>query len=502
MAEKGKRWTIPEELHDRVKELILSYDALEQDVSNNQYQKWRLSIGKSIFDLFSNGTLYNNQATSETILELREKLDTFSTSNFQDTKKEIKIGLDETGKGELFGHEVLCGVLYPISIAKEIDAIIGLANTKSRRSFEYWDDLFSEFAKLQGKGLVFKTQTIPPWDIDQYNTNKIMDIVYKKIIGELCRNISLEDTSLVIDDYGLDDNLRHFLRGLEKQGMLIKIETQADDKFIETKLASVIAKRLREKSMKAINERFKIDGQIPGSGNLSDQDTVEWLKKCKKSGKEWPWFVKKSVSTIRKIDGKTGNVKKIDPPIRHEIISSKARKLFDEGKLSSDTLRVSCPECGKELQALLFTKSQSEQYEGRCPACKKLIPDLKKTILYYSGVILPDTSAILAGIISKDLQTGGGKFFEDYTILLNPKVVDECDNQGGKAELGKIADIGSFDRINLITLQEVIGYDLKTDDEVIASAKKNNAIILTADMGQYAKGIGFDLFSIALRFDT
>jgi len=501
MAEKGKRWTIPEDLHDKVKELISSYDAVEIDVSKNQYQKWRLAIGKSNFDLFTTGTLYNNQASSETVLKLRKEISSFSTSNFQDTKKAFRIGLDETGKGELFGHEVLCGVVFPSSLTKEIDARIGLANTKSRRTFQYWDDLFSEFAKLQDKGLLYKTQTIPPWDIDLYNTNKIMDIVYKKIIGDLCRNIAFQDTSLVIDDYGLDDNLKHFLKGLEKQGMLIKIETKADDKFLETKLASIIAKRQREKSMKGINERFRIEGKIPGSGNLSDQDTTEWLKKWKKSGKEWPWFVKKSISTIRIMDGKFSKVKKIDPPIRHEIISNKARKLFDEGKLSSDNLRVSCPECGGELQAILFAKSSSDQYEGRCPSCKKLIPDLKKTLFYYSGVILPDTSAIIAGIISKDLQPGGGKFFENYTILLNPKVIDECENKGGKAELGRIAEIGSFDRINLITLQEIIGYDLKTDDEVIASAKKNGAIMITADMGQYVKGIGLDLFSIALKFN-
>jgi len=151
---------------------------------------------------------------------------------------------------------------------------------------------------------------------------------------------------------------------------------------------------------------------------------------------------------------------------------------------------------------VLFVKSNSGQYEGRCPSCKKLIPDVKKTLFYYSGVILPDSSAIIAGVISKDLYPEGGKFFENYTVLLNPKVIDECENKGGKAELGRIADIGSYDRINLITLQEVIDYDLKTDDEVIISAKKNGAIILTADMGQYAKGIGQEIFSIALKFNN
>jgi len=151
-----------------------------------------------------------------------------------------------------------------------------VADTKSRKTFEYWDKLFSELDLLQAKGLLFITQTIPPWHIDKYNTNKIMDVTYKKIIAELIRNLPLEKTSLVIDDYQIADNLIGFLHSLEKKGVTIKIQQKADDKFLEAKLASILAKREREKMMSGINQRFKIDGVPPGSGNLSDPETKVW----------------------------------------------------------------------------------------------------------------------------------------------------------------------------------------------------------------------------------
>ena len=498
MSSTGKKWSISSEHQNKVKEMILSKGAIEEDVSKNKYQVWRLKIGKSIFDLFTNGTLYNNQATSEEVIELKEKLSEFSESNLLSTGKSVLIGLDETGKGEVFGHEVLCGVIFPSSISNELEEIIGLADTKSRKTFEYWDNLFSKIDFLRGKGLDFIIQTIPPWHIDKFHINKIMDIVYKKIISEISRNTPLDQTSIVIDNYQIEDNLNSFLNSLSRKGVKTIIEEKADDKYLEAKLASILAKREREKIMKGINERFKIDGLVAGSGNVTDPNTVKWLSAWKQSNQPWPWFVKQSFSTIRKLDGKIGKVKKIDPPIKHELISSEARSLFDEGKLSTESLRVSCPHCGFELKAVLLTFSDSKNLEGRCTKCKKVIQDLNTTLFYYNGVVLPDTSIILAGILSKDLQQG--KFFENFTILLNPRVMEESDNQGGRAELGRIGDIASYGRIRMIKLQDFENYESKPDDEIIASAKKNNAIILTADMGQYAKGLGMDIFSLSLKF--
>jgi len=39
------------------------------------------------------------------------------------------------------------------------------------------------------------------------------------------------------------------------------------------------------------------------------------------------------------------------------------------------------------------------------------------------------------------------------------------------------------------------------DKQIILSAKKHNAIILTADMGQYTLGIGNNVFGISLKLN-
>jgi len=61
--------------------------------------------------------------------------------------------------------------------------------------------------------------------------------------------------------------------------------------------------------------------------------------------------------------------------------------------------------------------------------------------------------------------------------LLHPRVLQETDNQGGKAELGRMADIASYGRIRIVKLQDFEDYESKPDDEIIAAAKKNNAIV-------------------------
>lgn len=61
--------------------------------------------------------------------------------------------MDETGKGELLGHCVLSGVLFPSNLLREIDYILGSSDTKKRRR-EYWNDLFLELDRLKQKGLL------------------------------------------------------------------------------------------------------------------------------------------------------------------------------------------------------------------------------------------------------------------------------------------------------------------------------------------------------------
>lgn len=184
MDPKPKPWVIEKQYFDTIKEMIKSYGA-EEIPPTNQYEVWRLKVGDSLFILYTSGKLYNNKATSMEVLELRDKITNVTGSGFTKTGREILVGLDETGKGEVIGHVYLCGASFPANLSKEIEDIIGTANTKSRRTFEYWDSLFSQLDDLQGSGLEFIIQIIPPWHVDKYNLNKLLDMKYRTIISDV-----------------------------------------------------------------------------------------------------------------------------------------------------------------------------------------------------------------------------------------------------------------------------------------------------------------------------
>ena len=47
----------------------------------------------------------------------------------------------------------------------------------------------------------------------------------------------------------------------------MRVESRADERYVEVKLAAIIAKREREMVMQAINREFSLPGCPVGSGN-------------------------------------------------------------------------------------------------------------------------------------------------------------------------------------------------------------------------------------------
>jgi ribonuclease HII len=289
---------------------------------------------------------------------------------------------------------------------------------------------------------------------------------------------------IVLDDYGVGEKLRRYLRSLENAGADVKVVHQADEHYLEARVASLIAKREREKIMEAIgrDEEFKIEGCNIGSGNAGDKETINWLMKWKETGKPWPWFVKQSYRTVREIDGRPEKVEKIEPPLREDILSEDFIKEFEAGRFSITTLSIVCPSCGERSKAALVTLDE-EQTTGRCINCKKPIRDLNFTLRYYCGALLPDSNIIIGGLLGKDLERS--KFFEGFTILLHPIVKKESDRPGGKKELERLARFAAIGRIRLEEIQEVGRMEgltkLEQDEKIKESAFTLNAILITGD---------------------
>jgi len=431
---QGRTWkNIENSTAEEIKGYLLENGGFEEEVKS-PHERWRIKVSDSTFTYYKSGTLYSTPSNSNNSLVFRvwEQIDFIVGSRYVIPTKDFLIGLDETGKGEVIGHTVLTGVIFPKEIFRDVDIIIGPADTKNRHEFRYWDSIFRKLDSLRSKGLDFIYEKVTPWHVDKYNLNKIMDVAYQRILSIFLRKNEIHKCRIVLDDYRLGPTLKNFLTFLENKGAEVIITENSEYKYLEAKTASVISKRQREAVIKAINENpeFKIDGLSIGSGNAGDPKTVAWLKAWWVKNKCWPWFVKESFKNIREIEGKKGKVKKILPPIDERLLSQEFLNEFKEGNLSIDSLSLVCPFCGSILKSVKFVvfKRNGKNISGiKCTnnACDKIIENAGITLRYYCGYLVPDSNAILRKVISQDLEHS--RFFENFTIILSPVVRKECD---------------------------------------------------------------------------
>ena len=486
MIYPGQKWKVPVNKAEEIKRLIIEKGGIEVKEIKGQYEVWRIKFSDATLTYYKTETLYCTPSGDPAIERIHDLIYGKVNSIFVKPNKEILIGFDEAGKGEVLGHEVLAGVIFPSTLYEKLERVVSVANTKRKRTIEYWDKILKFIDNFRNEGLNFQVQKIPPWVIDRFNLNKIMDITYQRMLSIFIRNVNPSKCRIVIDDYRIGSSLRTYLKSLENIGANVIVATNADNNYLEARVASLIAKREREKVIEAINKSFNMNGMNVGSGNARDMRTIKWLKKWKKNGKEWPWFVKKSFRTVRELDG-LPKAKKISPPINESILSRNFIKKFNKGKYSIETLTIVCPYCGEVSRAVQMTIDKSNgklRTSGRCIKCGKPIPNLDFTLRYYCGYLMPDSNIIIGGFLSKDLSNS--KFFEDFTIVLNPIVKYETDkSRGGRKELERIANFAARGRIRLEEVKSNLRIEnmssQERDEKIIEWAKEKNAILITAD---------------------
>jgi ribonuclease HII len=495
----GQKWKVDAVTADEIKSYLIQQGGVEDKDIKSEHEVWRVKFSDATLTYYKSGTLFCTTSSDPSIKGVWELISSRAASQFVLPSKDFLIGLDETGKGEILGHIILVGAVFPKAIFNEVERLVGVADTKKKRSTAYWNGVLKRLDLMKKEGLDFYLEKIPPWHVDKFNLNKIMDVVYQRILSNFMRHYQAANCRIVLDDYGAGEKLRRYLRSLENAGADVKVIHQADEHYLEARVASLIAKREREKIIEAIgrDEEFKIEGCIIGSGNAGDKETINWLRKWKETGKPWPWFVKQSYRTVREIDGKPEKVEKTEPPLREDILSEDFIKEFEAGRFSITTLSIVCPSCGERSKAALVTLDE-EQTTGRCINCKKQIKDLNFTLRYYCGALLPDSNIIIGGFLGKDLERS--KFFEGFTILLHPIVKVECDTPGGKKELEKLAKFAAVGRIRLEEISEAGKMErltrLERDEKIKESAYTFNAILITRDKAMKAFAQAKGLFCL------
>jgi len=504
---KGRVWkkiSIP--MAEKIKKYLINMGG-EVRETKGKAEIWRVRLSDATFTYYKNGTIYSTPTKVEGSVAYKawKYIDSLVGSRYREPTKDFLIGLDETGKGELIGHTILTGVIFPKQYFEQIDLIVGPADTKRRHSFNYWDELYRKLDNFRKYGLYFITDKIPPWQVDRYNLNKIMDVTYQRILNIFFRKADISKCRIILDDYGIGDNLRQFFHFLERNGAEVIVTYNAEETYLEAKVASLISKREREAIMMAIknNPDFIINGHSIGSGNAADVQTRKWLNAWYRSGRPWPWFVKRSFKTVREIKGIKTSVRKEIPPIDVNLLSPRFLEAFNKGNLSIQALSLVCSYCGsilKSAKVAIFKKNNRKVSCLKCPKCDNIIENAGITLRYYCGYILPDSSAIRRGVLTKDLELS--RLFENFTVILSPVVRKECDGTPrGKKEFEKLAYFSSMGRIRLESIGRVseISDDLSNserDEKIIDDCLEFNAILLTADKSMYAFALSKGVFTI------
>jgi ribonuclease HII len=288
----------------RIKAWLVEQGAVEEKVTG-AYEKWRVRHSDAKWTYYSTGTLYVTDSDDPALLEAQRHIDGLLGGRFVAPTRDFLVGLDETGKGEIFGPAVLAAVVVPRALFQQIEEIIGVADTKTAHSPRYWEELFGRIDFYRPQGLDWAIAQITPGEFDRVSINRLLDRDYQRLLGETMKRIDPKRARVVLDDYGPGEALDRYFRQLKDAGVDTVRATKADDRYLECRLASLVAKREQQRALDAIrhDKRYALEGHELGSGNPGDPKTVAWLRAWHRTGRAWPPFLKRSFRTIEEIEG-------------------------------------------------------------------------------------------------------------------------------------------------------------------------------------------------------
>jgi len=105
----GRRWKNIEHLTaEEIKDYLLRNGGEEREVKA-PYEDWRVRFSDSTFTYYKSGTLYSTPSNSKdpAVFNAWQYIDSLVGSAYVLPSKDFLIGLDETGKGEVWGAPLL-----------------------------------------------------------------------------------------------------------------------------------------------------------------------------------------------------------------------------------------------------------------------------------------------------------------------------------------------------------------------------------------------------------
>ncbi len=189
----------------------------------------------------------------------------------------ISVGIDEAGRGPVFGPMVMVA----LAVDEEAEQKLKWMGVKDSKllSKELREELFERIREVV---LDFRVQVVEPSAIDHaidedenLNLNWLEAEVSAQMLSELKPNKAYVDCPSTNPPAYKDYLLSRVSEGVKKSTEFI-VEHKADMKYPVVAAASIVAKVIRDLQVEKIKEETGVDC---GSGYMSDPKTQDFLKK-------------------------------------------------------------------------------------------------------------------------------------------------------------------------------------------------------------------------------
>lgn len=207
-------------------------------------------------------------------------------------------GVDDAGRGPVIGPLIIASVLLDENKVNELIKI-GVKDSK-KLSSSLRKNLFNVLKNLLIDYAFIK---INPARIDEVvkKGKKLyrLNFLEAKAMAKAVLNLKLKPEILYVDSS--DINPERFAKQIANElPFKVKIisEHHADEKYPIVSAASIMAKVKRDEIIEKIKAKY---GDF-GSGYPQDPKTLNFLKEWRRKNKEFPFFVRKSWKTVKKIE--------------------------------------------------------------------------------------------------------------------------------------------------------------------------------------------------------
>lgn len=183
------------------------------------------------------------------------------------------IGIDESGKGDFFGHLIVAGVV----VDKEKLEILNKMNVRDSKKIS--DNRIIYLAKIIKQNFLSSVVSISPKKFNELyekfkNINKILAWSHSRVLKNL---LQLEDVDkVIIDKFTTKNYIETFLTKEEKN--INKLEIIKGENDIAVASASILARANFLISLKKLSEIWNFN--LPkGASKIVDESGVEFIKK-------------------------------------------------------------------------------------------------------------------------------------------------------------------------------------------------------------------------------